>query len=59
MKAVVYQKYGSPDGLHLTEMEKPAPTDEEVLIKFMRYPSMDQIGKAWWVNRCMPAWEDF
>jgi NADPH:quinone reductase-like Zn-dependent oxidoreductase len=33
MKAVVYAKYGSPDVLQLTEVTKPIPTDDEILIK--------------------------
>jgi NADPH:quinone reductase-like Zn-dependent oxidoreductase len=33
VKAVVYTEYGSPDVLHLEEVEKPTPTDDEVLIK--------------------------
>ena len=33
MKAVVWTRYGSPDVLELREVEKPAPKDNEVLIR--------------------------
>ena len=33
MKAVVVAKYGPPDGLQLKEVDKPAPKDDEVLIR--------------------------
>jgi NADPH:quinone reductase-like Zn-dependent oxidoreductase len=33
MKAMVHRKYGPPDSIHLEEVEKPVPGDNEVLIK--------------------------
>jgi len=33
MKAIVWTKYGPPDGLQLQEVAKPTPKDKEVLIR--------------------------
>src|SRR5260370_23621363 len=33
MKAVVYDMYGPPEVLHFEDVERPAPKDDEVLIK--------------------------
>jgi len=35
MKAIVYRSYGSPDVLQLTEVDKPVPKDDEVLIEIV------------------------
>ena len=33
MKAAIYTSYGPPDVVHIADVEKPAPKDDEVLIK--------------------------
>jgi threonine dehydrogenase-like Zn-dependent dehydrogenase len=42
MKAAVYTRYGPPDVVQITDVEKPVPNEDEVLIK-VRAASNHQI----------------
>jgi NADPH:quinone reductase-like Zn-dependent oxidoreductase len=53
MKAIICTKYGSPDVLQLQEVAKPAPKDDEVLIKICAtaVTASDGIVRSGQVNR--------
>ena len=54
MKAIRYCEYGSPDVVKLDEIEKPAPEDNQVLIK-VRAASLNAFDayviRDWWLGR--------
>jgi len=58
MKAIVHTKYGPPETLHFSDVEKPAPEDNEVLIE-VRAASVNPLdlymmsGAPW--NRAIPG----
>lgn len=45
MKAIVYTEFGGPDVLHLQEVNKPVPTDNELLIRI--HAVSINIGDLW------------
>jgi NADPH:quinone reductase-like Zn-dependent oxidoreductase len=53
MKAVVYTRYGSPDVLRFTDVEKPTPKDNEVLVKVQ---AVSLNGSDWEALRGKPAY---
>ena len=53
MKAIVYEKYGSPDVLELREVAKPTPKDDEVLVKLH---AVSLNASDWEILRGKPAY---
>src|SRR5262245_59725973 len=51
MKAIVQRRYGSPDVLEFTDVERPVPADREVLVK-VRAASVN--ARDWHVLRGDP-----
>jgi NADPH:quinone reductase-like Zn-dependent oxidoreductase len=59
LKAIIYTKYGGPEVLHLAEVDKPVPADDEVLVKVYATSVNDWdwgLLQADWFNKLMSGW---
>lgn len=55
MKAIICTKYGSPEVLQVTQMEKPVPMDDEVRVRISVFPvttedPLQRMGKPYFTR---------
>jgi hypothetical protein len=55
MKAIVQDRYGSPDALEIREVDKPVATDNEMLVRCTRPPSTRATGMSCGATRTLRA----
>ena len=60
MRALCYDRYGSPDELHLRDIRKPAPEDNDVLVRVRAVSINDwdwQLLQGSFINRMFNGWD--